>query len=158
MRQQQRLLGQWRTSLVGFQTGVIAPITKERAKSSATTTKIPNSFRTSGTVAAPRSTIAIVLTATITMPPTDIPSAISSPSSSSTAPGLSTAGVIATISVLTTIALSAIALWQGGQGIKYPRREHYETMKMLVARRKTAEEFLRAAEEGSAPKETADDE
>ncbi|KAG9028679.1 hypothetical protein FRB95_006182 [Tulasnella sp. JGI-2019a] len=142
------------TSSVGFWTGVIVPITKERAKSSAIATKMPNSFKTSD---APRSTIAIALTVTIAMPPTDIPSAISTPSSSGTAHGLNTAGVIAIVSVLTTIALSAIALWQGGQGIRYPRREHQETMKMLVARRKTAEELLRAAEEGSAPKEMADD-
>ncbi|KAG9011872.1 hypothetical protein FRB94_007308 [Tulasnella sp. JGI-2019a] len=145
------------TSSVGFQTGIIVPITKKRPKSSTTTTRMPNSFNTSDVAAAPRGTIAIALTVTIAMPPTDIPSAISTPSSSGTAHGLNTAGVIAIVSVLTTIALSAIALWQGGQGIRYPRREHQETMKMLVARRKTAEELLRAAEEGSAPKEMADD-
>ncbi|KAG8995818.1 hypothetical protein FRB94_008758 [Tulasnella sp. JGI-2019a] len=117
------------------------------------TTEAPNSFDTNDAIVAP-STTAIALAAMITMAPTDIPSAISTPSSTA-APGPSTAHVVAIIGVITTIALSVIALWQGGQKIWYPMREHQETMKTLVAQRKTAEELLKAAEEGSLRREMA---
>ncbi|KAG9028677.1 hypothetical protein FRB95_006180 [Tulasnella sp. JGI-2019a] len=125
------------------------PIAGERTT---ITVETPNSFDTSDT---PRSTTAIALAAMITMVPTDTPSAIST-SSPSTVPGPSTARVVAIVGVVSTVALAVIALWQGGQGIRYPRREHRETMRTLVAQRKTAEGLLKAAEEGSARREMAE--
>ncbi|KAG8995813.1 hypothetical protein FRB94_008753 [Tulasnella sp. JGI-2019a] len=132
---------------MGFQTGIATSITEERAISSAAGFEAANSFDTSDAEAAPRSIVAMLAT-TIEMPPVQAPRAIST-SPPDITPGSSTTSVIGIVGVLTTIALSAITLWQGGQGIRYPRREHQERMKTLVALWKTAEELLKAAEEGS---------
>ncbi|KAG9013295.1 hypothetical protein FRB93_000818 [Tulasnella sp. JGI-2019a] len=119
----------------GFPTGITMPIPGERARSSAAASEALNPFNTRDTEVAPKGTIAMTLATKIAMSLTDDPSAIST-SSPGSALGSSTARVIAIVGVVTTIALAAIALWQGGQGIRYPRREHQEAMKTLVVQRK----------------------
>ncbi|KAG9030782.1 hypothetical protein FRB95_003541 [Tulasnella sp. JGI-2019a] len=72
-------------------------------------------------------------------------------SPSSAAPSaLSTTGILAIIGVLTTIILSAIAVWQAGQGIRYPRREHKKRMLMLDVELQMAIVQQRAANEALA--------
>ncbi|KAG9028674.1 hypothetical protein FRB95_006177 [Tulasnella sp. JGI-2019a] len=131
-------------------TGITMTTPRECSTPLAATSEVRSSSDASDATVKPTNIIATALVATITMPPTEIPSA----TTPTTAPKSKT--VIAIVGVVTTVALAAIALWQGGQGIIYPRREHQETMKTLVAQRKTAEELLKAAEEGSARREMAE--